>query len=160
MVTFQSIFSFQRGVLYALLKDAYAFDGCWQKRFEQDWRKCDEFFFEHPHIADRCCFITVLDRTPIGFACWDPRPAPQFVELGHNCIASPYKGRGYGSQQLKEAVRRISQYEAPDKIMVTTNERLQPAVHNYERAGFILNGRTPSSDFFGDYLHYVLTLKF
>ena len=60
---------------------------------------------------------------------------PKYIEIGHNCIASEYKGKGYGKRQLQEAVKRISSKNVR-KIVVTTDERLFPAQKNYERAGF------------------------
>ena len=42
---------------------------------------------------------------------------------------------GYGKAQMKEAVKRIKEQGAK-KIIVWTNERLLPAQHTYEDAGF------------------------
>ena len=51
---------------------------------------------------DKYCIITVLDGEPIGHISWDPRHKPDYVEIGHNCIITKYKGKGYGYFQLEE----------------------------------------------------------
>ena len=134
-VAFKRFSDFQRGTMYELLKDAYAFESRYERDWDGEWKKADAFFYENLHIADECGFITTLDHTAIGFICWDPRNIPKYIEIGHNCIVSEYKGKGYGKRQLQEAVKRISSKNVR-KIVVTTDERLFPAQKNYERAGF------------------------
>ena len=130
---FRKISEFRRGTLAALLTDAYSFDCRCAQYWSADWREFDDFFFEHLQIADRYGFITVLDGEAIGLASWDPRLRPEYVEIGHNCIAAKYKGHGYGKVQLQEAVDRISRYDNLGKIIVTTNGLLLPAQRMYER---------------------------
>lgn len=60
---------------------------------------------------------------------------PEYVEIGHNCIASKYKSNGYGKLQLQEAINRISPNNVM-KIIVTTNDNLIPAKRMYESVGF------------------------
>lgn len=79
--------------------------------------------------------MTVLNGEPIGFVSWNPTRLPESTEVGHNCIATKYKGRGYGKAQMREAVRRIKEQGAK-RIIVWTNERLISAQHTYESAGF------------------------
>lgn len=62
---------------------------------------------------------------------------PKYIEIGHNCIASKYKGNKYGKMQLQEAVNRIMN-KSVHKIIVTTDEQLIPAQKNYESVGFII----------------------
>ena len=92
--SFQKITLFPRGTLAALLRDAYSFDSRWEVAYGGSWREFDAFFFDHPEIADRYGFFSVLDGVPIGFVSWDPRRLPESVEIGHNCIRSDWKGRG------------------------------------------------------------------
>ena len=92
-------------VLTPIMKKA--FDDRYRKCFEKDWIDFDNFFFDNLDIADKYGFITVLDGEPIGHISWDPRNCPEYVEVGHNCIASKYKGNGYGKRQLTEALNRI-----------------------------------------------------
>lgn len=101
----------------------------------------------------------MLDDIPIGHISWDPRKCPEYVQLGHNCIATKYKGNGYGKMQLQEAVYRIRQINELKKIIVVTNSSLI-AKYNYESVGFKLYTRQKNEDdtFSGDYLQYQLAL--
>ena len=156
---FRPISAFPRGTLLALLSDAYSFDrrcaDCWHG----NWHEFDTFFFDHPEIADRCGFFTAApDGEAIGFVSWDPRRSPEFVEIGHNCVAVAFQGRGVGTMQLREAVRRIAAGTNARKIRVTTSELLRPAQRMYEKTGFRQTGHENCGDFSGDRLHYELPL--
>lgn len=151
--SFQKITLFPRGTLAALLRDAYSFDSRWEVAYGGSWREFDAFFFDHPEIADRCGFFSVLDGVPIGFVSWDPRRLPESVEIGHNCIRSGWKGRGLGTRQMQEAIRRIS-VARPRKIFVVTSAPLLPAQRMYERAGFRECAREPAAGFPGDRIRY------
>nr|WP_294437227.1 GNAT family N-acetyltransferase [uncultured Victivallis sp.] len=104
-------------------------------------------------MADRCGFFSVLDSSPSGFVSWDSRRFPESVEIGHNCIRPDWKGRGFGTRQMREALRRIS-VARPRKIFVVTNAPLLPAQRMYERAGFRGCGREPAAGFPGDRIRY------
>lgn len=159
-IVFRKISDFERGLLYRLLVDGYSFDGRWKQCFEQDWLQFDDFFFNHLDIADRCGFVTVLGKEPIGHISWDPRGRPHHVVIGHNCIATQYKGNGYGKRQLQEAIDRIKRYDGLQKIIVGTNSHLI-APRNYERVGFTLCQRRKNEGvaaFSGDYLDYEIVL--
>lgn len=101
-----------------------------------------------------------MDGEPIGLVSWDPRHRPEYVEIGHNCIVSRYKGNGYGKMQLKEAVRRIKEYEGLQRIIVTTSEVLLTAQRNYEAAGFKFKQRRENAveHVTGDYVDYEIAL--
>ncbi|MDO5520940.1 MAG: GNAT family N-acetyltransferase [bacterium] len=160
-LTFRRITEFNRGILYRLLLDAYSFDDRYRKCFEPDWIEFDNFFFDNPEIAEKYGFMTVLDEEPIGHISWDPRNQPNYVAIGHNCIATQYKGNGYGKRQLSEALRRIKEYENLKKIIVQTNSKLV-APHNYESVGFQLVKREKNeskSAFSGDYLDYEIFFR-
>lgn len=88
--TFESILSFPPGTLCALLRDAYAFEPGFERDFLSQWEDFDRFFHDHPAIAESCGFMTVLGRTPIGFVTWNPPHLPEYVEIGHNCIAAAF----------------------------------------------------------------------
>jgi len=135
MLHFAKVGEHPRGTLCQLLQDAYAFEPRYEKDWLARWQEEMDFFYLHPQIADSCCFVTELDGEAIGFVCWDPRNLPDFVELGHNCIVTHCKGRGYGKLQLQEALRRIAMTN-PKEIRVTTDEILIPAQKNYESCGF------------------------
>jgi len=156
MIEFRSICDFPRGTLLRQLADAYSFDGRWEDLFGESWKEYDNFIFDHPSIGATCGFVTVVDGVPVGHITWDPRKAPGSVQIGHNCILSAYKGNDYGKAQLSEAIRRIIETGNPEKIIVSTNDRLA-ARYNYEACGFKLVKRrenTDASAFSGDYLYY------
>lgn len=160
MIKFEKISSFKKGTLYSLLVDAYSFDQNCIKYWDKMWKEYDEYFYSNlTNIADKYGFITTVDGTIVGSISWNPRKLPDYVEIGHNCIASKYKGLGYGKIQLEEALRRIKEYN-PNKIIVTTNEMLLPSQKNYESVGFVkvgtrVNNETPFS---GNYIDYEMKL--
>ena len=104
-------------------------------------------------VAEKYGFVTTVDGEPVGFISWDPRHRPEYEEIGYNCILTRYKRRGYGTLQLKEAVRRIL-IDRPEKIIVTTNASLIPAQKMYERVGFRKTAERPSASFAGALLDY------
>ena len=161
MVEFKPITDFPRGTLFMQLKDAYGFDGRWEAIFGDSWKEYDDFFYDNPKIGLMCGFVTVLDGLPVGHITWDPRKAPESVEVGHNCILSAYKGGGLGKMQLTEAIQRIRARWKPLKIRVCTNDTLV-AKHNYEACGFKLADRKENADdsvFSGDYLFYEMEVR-
>lgn len=161
LLKYHRITDFKRGILHTLLADAYSFDSRCGMLWDKDWRAFDDFLFGNPEIADKYGFITVLGNEPVGLVSWDPRHRPDFVEIGHNCIATRFKGNGYGKLQLLEALRRIRTYEGLRRIIVTTNANLV-APKNYEAVGFRLIQRQPNqgeSAFTGDYLKYEIALN-
>ena len=161
MIEFRKTSAFPKGTLYSQLVDAYSFNAKCKEAWDDMWKEYDEFFFSHPDIADQYSFITVLDGVPVGHISWDPRHRPDYVEIGHNCILTEYKGNGYGKLQLQEAVRRMKEYDQLKRIIVTTNVMMLPAQRNYESAGFIrirerVNNEIPFS---GNYIDYEMVLR-
>ena len=152
-IEFLNITGFPRGTLCGMLADAYSFDPRWAAEWSEEWRSFDDFFFDHPAIAEKYGFITAVDGEPVGFITWDPRKRPESEEIGYNCILTKYKQCGYGTLQLREAVRRIL-LDRPRRIIVTTNASLVPAQKMYERAGFRKTGERPSASFAGNLLDY------
>jgi ribosomal protein S18 acetylase RimI-like enzyme len=155
-IKFYKVSDFDRGTLFNLLKDAYTYDPRFEEHFLSNWRECDDFFYDNINIADSCCIVTSLCEKAIGFVCWDPRNMPEYVEIGHNCIAQEFKGFKYGKLQLEEAISRIQKGNVK-KIIVTTNESLYAAQKNYESVGFIeVLRRDNDSDtrFSGAYIDY------
>lgn len=155
-IKFKKVSDFDRGILFELLVDAYSYDSRYKKCCGSDWQEFDDFCFDNIEIADRCGFITTLDDTAIGLVSWDPRSLPDYVEIGYNCLATKYKGNGYGKLQLQEAVNRIIQ-NYNSKIIVTTNEELKPAQRMYESVGFKFHQRRSNKSevsFSGEYIDY------
>ncbi len=160
MIEFRKLTDFPRGTMYALLQDAYAYDPRNRELWKGDWKASDDFFYDHPGIAETCGLVTCLDGEPIGFVTWDPRRRPDYVEIGHNGVREKFKRQGYGHRQLEEALRRIRTYEGLKRIIVCTNANLA-APRNYESVGFTLCGRRPNeteSAYTGDFLYYEIVL--
>jgi ribosomal protein S18 acetylase RimI-like enzyme len=156
-IKFKKVSCFNRGILFELLKDAYSFDCRYEHNCSFDWQAFDNFFFGNLKIADKYGFITTLNDEAIGFISWDPRNMPEYAEIGFNGIASKHKGNGYGKMQLQEAVNRITRNDVR-KIIVTTNENLNPAQRMYESVGFTMSQKRnnkSNTDFAGEHIDYV-----
>ena len=161
MIEFKKISEFPKGTLYNQLIDAYSFNSNCKKCWDSMWKEYDEFFYSNlASIADLYGFVTVVDGVSVGHISWDPRNRPEYVSIGHNCILTSDKGKGYGKVQLQEAINRIKKYDIK-KIIVTTNEMLLPAQKNYESVGFVRvrNRANHETPFFGDYIDYEIILK-
>ena len=153
-IEFKKLHNFERGTIYKLLKDAYSFDKRYYQADGAKWKnEADDFFFDNPHIADSCVFITTINNEPIGVAMWDPRNLPEEAIIGHNCIIPKYKGYGYGKAQMQEAVNRILQKGAK-RITVSTNADLIPAQRMYTSVGFKEVKREPVEAFFNEWIFY------
>ncbi len=160
-IGFKKITDFQRGTLANLLKDGYSFEPRFENYWQNQWQEFDEFFYDNPRIAEQYGFITVLGREPIGFVSWDPRKLPESAEMGHNCIITKYKGKGYGKRQMREAVNRITAQGAK-KIIVCTNEKLVAAQHTYESVGFIFRKKSEETicpELAGQRIHYEMFVR-
>jgi ribosomal protein S18 acetylase RimI-like enzyme len=156
-IKFRKVSDFNRGILFELLKDAYSFDDRYEQSCNSNWQAFDNFFFDSLEIADKYGFITMLNDEAIGFVFWDPRNMPEYAEIGHNCIVSKHKGKGYGKIQLEEAVNRISQNDVR-KIIVTTDDALIPAQRMYESVGFTVYQKRKNeniTDFVDEHIDYV-----
>ncbi|GGF86288.1 hypothetical protein GCM10010912_34480 [Paenibacillus albidus] len=160
-VKFKKVSDFNRGILFELLTDAYSFDRRYEQSCTSDWQDFDNFFFDNLEIADKYGLITTLNDEAIGFVSWDPRNMPEYAEIGHNCIASKHKGKGYGKMQLQEAVNRIIRNDVR-KIILFTNDDLIPAQRMYERVGFTIDQKRETqniANFVGERIDYVYFVK-
>lgn len=161
MITFRKITEFPRGTLVSLLRKGYSFEPQFERDWLEQWKEFDDFFYDHPEIADFSGFMTVMDEKPIGFVSWNPTQLPELVEIGHNCIAAEYKGKGYGKQQMQEAVRRVISQGAK-RIAVCTNAILLPAQRTYESAGFRQydRGEEPiCAEYAGERIYYEMMIE-
>ena len=159
-IEYRKITEFPRGTLAALLKDGYSFEPKFEGYWQSQWQEFDDFFYDNPHIAQTCGFMTVSGGEPIGFVTWHPSKLRKTAEVGHNCIATKYKGNGYGKLQMQEAVRRIIEQGAK-KITVWTNERLVAAQRTYESAGFLFvekSEETICPECAGQRIHYEINV--
>ena len=162
MIEFKKISDFPKGTLYNQLVDAYSFHSDCKIYWDKMWKEYDDFFYSNlDSIADKCGFITAIDGIAVGHISWDSRKKPNYISIGHNCIITDFKGKGYGKIQLQEAIRRILKKYDAEKIIVTTNELTLPAQKNYESVGFVKTAQRKNTDtpFAGDYIDYEMVLK-
>ena len=164
MIEYKKLSCFERGLLISLLKDGYSYNKKIELRDIENWKEADKFFFDNlENIGDKYCFVTTLNDEPIGFVCWDPRNIPEYVEIGHNCIKTIYKGNGYGTLQMKEAIKRILEYKNLKKIIVRTDEESIFARKMYESCGFKFDykteTKTPDEYISGGNYAYIIKLR-
>ena len=65
MIEFKKPSEFPKGTLYKQLVDAYSFNDECIKVWKTPQKEYDEYFYNNLDIADKYCFITVLDGVPI-----------------------------------------------------------------------------------------------
>ena len=121
-----------------MLYDAYSASADLVSRYKKDWQEFDTFVFENPDFMNDNGFVSLENKSPVGFMSWDPRQLPDFIEIGHNCIITMYKGTGKGKAQLLYGLECMKQLH-PKKIIVRTGNIpfFLPAQRMYESAGFI-----------------------
>jgi len=142
MITFDKISGLKPGAIFNLLKESYK--GADKSLIDEScssWKEFDDFLRDNPGIADSTGFVSKYGNVVIGFASWDTRPLPGFIEIGHNCILPGYRNNRYGRMQVEEIIRRT---RGLTKIMrVTTGAGIffEPALRMYRSAGFVETGR-------------------
>ncbi len=131
----------QPGILYDLLLKSYrellASDPDFWRGEQETWHRFDRDAFGKLNTIGNCIFITGVEATPVGFGSFDLRLAPARGIIGHNCVVPEARGRGIGSQQIKEILRRFK--EAGLRMaLVSTSEHpfFLPAQRMYLACGF------------------------
>lgn len=121
-----------------MLMDAYSQAHEIVEVHKSDWLEFDNFVYDNLGFMDKCGFVTVLEKLPIGFVSWDPRKLPESMEIGHNCIIGKHKGYGHGSWQIKKALEIMAE-KKPSRILVKTGNTdfFESARKMYLSAGFI-----------------------
>jgi GNAT superfamily N-acetyltransferase len=99
------------GVLASMLKCVYARlvesdPETWGQE-QAGWEEFDRQVFQHPETIGSCTFLTWSGDQLVGFGSYDPRPKPHFGIIGHNCVLPEFQGRGFGSAQVREILRRF-----------------------------------------------------
>jgi GNAT superfamily N-acetyltransferase len=146
-IEFATIAGQRPGLIAELLGLSYAelveSDSLWIPEREK-WEEFDRDVFDHPDTVGACVFLTKVGGRIAGFGSWDPRPAPEYVIIGHNCILPEFRGRGLGRKQIEEILRRFRGLGARTAI-VSTNDSpfFIPAQCMYISCGFREVGRTP-----------------
>lgn len=161
MLEFKKISDFPKGILYEQLCDAYSFDNEYQSYYWDSWMEYETFMYSDlENITNKCGFVTVLDGIPIGHITWDLKHKPLYAKIKQFCIISQFKGKGYGHEQLLEAIHRIKE-TGVEKIIGTTNEKLEASLKTYEGLNFTkVKSRTNiDTPFAGNYEDYELRLR-
>ncbi len=101
-----------RGLIAEMLRQSYAEllttePACWLPEVAK-WEQFDQEVFDHPDTVGACVFLSSLGARVVGFGSYDPRRAPEFGRVEHNCIIPEYRGRGLGKLQIREILRRLS----------------------------------------------------
>ena len=136
------------GLVVTLLTQSYSellrFDLQRWKPVVSEWEKFDREVFAHPDTIGACVFLSWADQQIVGFGSYDPRQKPETGIVGHNCILPEYRGRGLGTQQLREILRRFQTLNIR-RAKVTTGAHpfFLPARRMYAAGGFHETGRRP-----------------
>jgi GNAT superfamily N-acetyltransferase len=135
------------GLVLSLLLRSYAaylaLDFQAAREWPADWAAYDRSVFRHPDTVGACGFVTCLHGEPIGFASWDPRPFPAYALIGHNCILPAFRGRGYGSAQIRRVLDNLrARGFAEARVTTGDHSFFAPARRMYATCGFQETGRS------------------
>jgi GNAT superfamily N-acetyltransferase len=134
-LTFNESMDFEPGIIFRLLSECYT--EILDQQLQVQLQKFDQAVFSNPETVGACTFITTLDSEVIGMASYDPRQAPELGIIGHNCILPEHQRKGYGKQQIQEAISRLKMIRVR-RISVSTSEHpfFEPARRMYLSCGF------------------------
>ena len=141
LLRFTPLRQYPRGIIASLLRRSYApllaADPDVWGRESEGWEEFDREAFENLNTVGKCVFVSCLDEEVVGFGSFDPRKAPEVGVVGHNCILPEFQGRGYGTLQLIEILRRLKE-RGIDKAVVSTGLHpfFLPARRTYLACGF------------------------
>ena len=108
------------------------------------WLEYDREARLQPDTVGACLFFTRLEDEVVGLGSWDPRPAPEYAVIGHNCILPEYRGYGFGRMQLEEILRRLDGLKARAvRVKTLDHAFFTPARGMYVLGGFKEINRTP-----------------
>ena len=136
------------GTILSLLRRSYAaLVEAEPERWERvvpKWAEFDREIVAHPDTIGSCVFLSWAGAELVGFGSYDPRQRPAFGIVGHNCILPAFRGRGYGTAQVQEILRRFRELGIR-KAQVTTGAHpfFLPARRAYAACGFRETGRRP-----------------
>lgn len=150
VLTHAPLSSVARGVVLELLEESYApllgtLPLETRSALLRDWQAYDRAIAEEPLTVGAAGFASLSDGHPAGFASWDPRGRPEVVEIGHNCVAPDFRGRGLGTLQIRECLSRFAA-AGFRRVRVRTGEHafFVPALRMYEKCGFHVIATEPA----------------
>ena len=141
ILSFEPITRFAPGDLAEIIGRSYAAlvassPRIWGREPER-WQDLDCQAFANPDTVGRCVFISRLGPAPVGLGSYDPRPGPAYGEIGQNCILPEFRGRGFGSRQVREILRRLETLGLRAARVTTSGHPFfEPARRMYEGLGF------------------------
>jgi len=124
------------GLVYSLLSRSWA--DIWNDELATKIREFDRDVYANPGTVGSCTYITTVDGRPAGMFSWDPRQHPEAAVVGWNCVLPEYRGKGIGSRQILEMLRRFRK-AGFRKAVVTTSEHpfFLAAQQMYPACGFV-----------------------
>jgi GNAT superfamily N-acetyltransferase len=132
-------------ILWASYRELLASDPRWQAE-QANWDAYDREVFENPVTVGACLFLTRVEGCITGFASWDPRQAPEYGIVGHNCILPEFRGKGLGKAQVLEVLRRFQRLGIRKaKVATCDHPFFVPAQRMYLACGFKEHRRVPST---------------
>jgi GNAT superfamily N-acetyltransferase len=147
-LTFTSPFEAKPGIISWFLNHCYAElvetePEIWEAE-KANWEVSDRNVFENPSTIGACTFLSWYGPAIVGFFSVDPRPRPAYGVIGHNCILPEYRRKGFGRQQVGEALRGLTR-RGIRQARVSTNDHpfFLPAQRIYTACGFVEIERTP-----------------
>jgi GNAT superfamily N-acetyltransferase len=147
VIAFTPFAQHRPGTIFSLLSQSYAaylaIDQEAAQAWPANWASYDGDVFRLPDTVGACGFVTCLHDQAIGFASWDPRAHPACGVIGHNCILPAFRGRGYGTAQIRRVLDILSA-RGFRQVRVTTGDHafFEPARRMYEARGFREVGRS------------------
>jgi GNAT superfamily N-acetyltransferase len=97
----------------------------------------DDEVFNHIATVGRCAFLSMWEKTVVGFASFDPRPYPDHGIIGHHCVLPSYHMRGIGRRQIEEVLSRFRRMGMRRAIVSTSvHPFFSPARRTYQSCGF------------------------
>ena len=148
MLRFTDPYKRQPGIIEWLLNQSYlelvlSDPDTWAPE-RANWKETDINVFENPETIGRCTFLSWYKWTVVGFCCFDPRPAPIYGVVGHNCILPAYRNNGFGRMQILEVIRQFKD-RGIRQARVSTNDHpyFIPAQRMYQSCGFREVARKP-----------------
>jgi GNAT superfamily N-acetyltransferase len=150
-VQFTTLSEARPGDLASLLERAYAplresDRRLWSEQRIQ-WHRFDASAFKQPDTIGACTFLTRFAGRIVGFASYDPRPAPDVGIVAHNCVVPEFQRKGIGAAQMREVLRRLRAMNIRRARVLTLDlPFFAPARSMYVSAGFseITRGPYPS----------------
>ena len=147
-IRFASPHAAEAGVFASMLKRVYAplvesHPETWGLE-QAGWEEFDRQVFQHPEKIGSCTFLTRSGDQFVGFGSYDPRQGPHFGIIGHNCVLPEFQGRGFGSAQVREILRRFrSMGIGIARVSTGEHQFFAPAQRMYLSCGFREVRRVP-----------------